>query len=110
MTIRELPLVILAGVVLGILMGAVWSYPAMLISKCRDPYYTVLLGLSLGLTVSIVSFFLELPLQASITCFGVSVLLLGLRRLVGRLDHNFERFGMVHAFTLLLVVYASLFY
>ena len=91
-----LPLIIGAPVV-GILMGGIYSLPAMRFSKGREPAYTILLCGGLSLTVIGIGIAGNLSLQLLSAAWVCAVLVLIIRRLFGKLDHNVERFGLVHA-------------
>ncbi len=107
---RELVLVVVFGVpVVGLLMGGVYSIPASRLTGARDPWLTVLLGLGLGVTVVGGGTLMSggVPLRggsASALAWvfaGSIALLLAARRVYGHLGHSVERFGLVHAATLL---------
>lgn len=102
----EVVAIILLGVpVLGILMGGVYSLPAMLLTRERDPWLTLLLAVGLAVTVFGIGLPTYTPLLYLISLYIVSIILLLLARAVhGSLGHNLERFGMVHAVTLILTI------
>jgi hypothetical protein len=89
-------IVLIAAPVLGVLMGGVYSVPSMRITSCRDPWLTILLGAGLSITVGVIGFAFDLGLLRIV---GAWALLL-VRRFFGKLDHNLERYGLVHAVTL----------
>jgi hypothetical protein len=92
--------------VVGLLMGGIYSMPAMRLCKGREPWLSVLLGLGLAITVFGLGYLAETPILFSIGAWSFSViLLLVVRRLHGTLDGNLERFGLVHA-TALLIAFA----
>lgn len=96
-------LVLVAVPILGVLMGGVYSLPAMKLTKERDPGLTLLLSIGLGITVFGIGCFSHVPLVYLVGVWGFSlVLLVSARRAHGSLGHNLERFGIVHAATLLL--------
>ncbi|MBN8460157.1 MAG: hypothetical protein J0M04_20210 [Verrucomicrobia bacterium] len=102
----ENALIMIVGVpVLGVLMGGIYSLPAMKITDERDPWLTILLGCGLAITVFGVGFFTGTPMAWSSALFGLGLLLvLGARMLYGSLGHNIERFGMVHMLVLMLAL------
>lgn len=105
------PLVLFIAVpVVGILMGGIYSLPAIYATKGRDPVYTILLGLGLSVTVFGIGIAGDLSLSLTSVAWICAVLVLIIRRSFGKLDHNLERFGLVHAITLVCmfwVVWAS---
>ena len=86
--------------ILGILMGGVYSLPAMRITKCREPWYTITLGIGLSITVLAISFIYELPVNRVSIAWAIACALLLIRRSFGKLDHNIERYGLIHGITL----------
>lgn len=95
-------LVGIAVPVVGLLMGGIYSMPAMRLCKGREPWLSVLLSLGLAITVFGLGYLGETPILFSAGAWGFSViLLLVARRLYGTLDGNLERFGMVHGSALL---------
>jgi hypothetical protein len=92
--------------VVGLLMGGIYSMPAMRLCKGREPWLSVLLSFGLAITVFGLGYLGETPVLFSVGAWGFSVvLLLVARRLYGTLDGNLERFGLVHA-TALLTAFA----
>jgi hypothetical protein len=87
-----------------LLFGGIYWFPACYFSRERDPLLTTLLGLGLTATVCIVGFLSD----PSMPRFGVAIaaawLLLLLRRALGPIGHNLERFAPVHMFTLLSAI------
>ena len=84
--------------ILGIMLGGIYSVPAMKLTGEKDPWLTLLLILGLGCTVFGLGLFLGTPFTWSALLWTVGVgLLLASRKLHGSLGHNLERFGMVHA-------------
>lgn len=88
---------VIGVIVVGILMGGVYSLPAMQVTKGRDPAYTILLGAGLSLTVIGLGVAADLSLPLISVTWFCAILILIIRRLLGKLDHNLERFGLVHA-------------
>jgi hypothetical protein len=91
--------------IVGLLMGGVYSIPAMRVCKGREPWLSVSLSIGLAITVFGLGYLADTPILFSIGAWGFSViLLLVIRHLYGTLDGNLERFGLVHAAALLIAV------
>lgn len=89
--------------VVGLLMGGIYSVPAMRVCKGREPWLSASLSIGLAITVFGFGYLTDTPILLSIGAWGLSlVLLLVARRLHGTLDGNVERFGLVHAAALLV--------
>ena len=101
--------ILFAVPVLGLLMGGVYSMPAIHFTRGREPWLSILLSVGLAVTVFGVGFVLDVPLVylAVIWVFTIG-LLLAARALLGSLDHNLERFGMVHGLALLITFLVSM--
>jgi hypothetical protein len=99
-------MVLLRMPVLGILFGGVYSLPAMRITKERDPWLTLLLAGGLAITVFGIGLPTHTPplLLAALWLLSIGLLLLR-RAAYGSLGRNLERFGLVHATTLLLTFF-----
>jgi len=97
---RDALIVLIAVPVLGVLMGGVYSVPAMRVTSCRDPWLTILLGVGLSVTVGAIGFAFDLMLLLIVGAWTCAWVLLLVRRYFGKLDHNLERFGLIHAVTL----------
>ncbi|MCW1883793.1 hypothetical protein OKA04_03575 [Luteolibacter flavescens] len=95
--IENAVIVIFALPMLGIVLGGIYSIPAMKVTREKDPWLTLLLILGLGCTALGIGFSTNTPLvwSAALWIFGI-VLLLVSRRLHGSLRHHLERFGVVH--------------
>jgi len=107
---KEFVLIALVFPLLGILMGGIYSYPAMRLTKERDPWLTLLLGVGLAITVFGVGYAAHTPPIYLVSVWLVSVLLLLLARAAfGNLGHSFERFGMVHMATLFILFWVLVF-
>lgn len=92
--------------VVGLLMGGIYSLPAMRVCRGREPWLSGVLSIGLALTVFGFGYLTETPILFSTGAWGLSVvLLLVARRLYGSLDGKLERFGLVHA-TALLATFA----
>lgn len=98
-------LILFAVPVLGVLLGGIYSIPAMKITNERDPWLTLLLVLGLGCTVFGIGFLGGTPFIWSLAVFALGIILALLARwLHGSLGHNLERFGMVHMLVLMLAL------
>ena len=107
---NEIVIIALAVPLLGILLGGVYSYPAMRLTKERDPWLTLLLGVGLAITVFGIGYAAHAPLLYIVSVWLASLLLLVLARAAfGNLGHSFERFGMVHMATLLIMFWVFFF-
>jgi hypothetical protein len=84
-----------------LLFGGIYWFPAGHVTRGRDPWFTGLLGLGLTVTVLLVGI-LSGPFtpRLGLAIAGAWCLLL-LRRALGPLDHNLERFAPVHVLTLI---------
>jgi hypothetical protein len=91
--------------VVGVLMGGIYSVPAISLCKGREPWLSVLLTFGLAATSFGLGYLGETPVlfSAGGWIFSVTLLLVA-RRLHGNLDDNLERFGLVHAVSLMIAV------
>ena len=96
---EKVSVVLLAIPVLGLLCRGIYWFPAIYLTKGRDPWLTIILAL--GLLVTVVALLAGLSFGWCVLAAGCACLLLLIRRFFGKLDHNVERFGFVHATTLL---------
>lgn len=88
--------------VVGLLMGGIYSMPAMRICKGREPWLSMLLSAGLAITVFGLGYLASTPILFSLGAWAFSIiLLLAARRFYGSLDGNLERFGLVHATALM---------
>lgn len=110
-TQSEIVTMILVGIpVLGILMGGVYSWPAIHFTKGRDPWLTLLLAVGLAITVFGIGLPTQTPLLHSGLLYLVSIgLLLLARTFYGNLGENVEHFGMVHMLVFLLTLLLAAF-
>jgi hypothetical protein len=93
---------------LGLLMGGVYSLPAMKLTKERDPWLTVILGLGLAVTVFGIGTVTRSSTSHLVIVWAASLFLLLLaRKFYGGLGHSLERFGVVHLATLLMTFFAA---
>lgn len=100
----------IAGPVVGLLLGGVYSWPAIHFTKGREPWLSLLLAIGLSVTVFGLGLAAQVPvLYLTIVFLVVLVLLLLARRFQGAFDHNLERFGMVHAVALFATIAAIYF-
>jgi hypothetical protein len=104
---REALLLCLAVPFLGILFGGIYSVPAIQLSRGRDPWLSVLLLSGLALTVFGAGSLLRIPAGRLAGVYVVAaVAFFVVRRVLGGLERNLERFGVVHLFALMLVSFA----
>ncbi len=110
--LKEWALMVAVGVpVLGLLMGGIYSLPAMKLCKGREPWLTGSLAAGLAVTVFGIAWPTGVPPAYLAGAWAVSLLLLlGQRRLHGTLDGNLERFGMVHAVALAMTLALTKFF
>jgi hypothetical protein len=89
--------------VLGLLMGGIYSWPAMRLCRGREPWLSMCLSVGLAITILGLGHLTDTPMLHSAGGWAFSVLLLlAARRQYGTLDGNLERFGLVHAAALLI--------
>jgi len=89
--------------VVGVFLGGIYSVPAIRLSRGREPWLSALLSIGLAITVFGIGYISDTRILFSAGVWVVSVVLLLIaRRLHGSLDGNVERFGQVHALTLLV--------
>jgi hypothetical protein len=81
-------------------MGGIYSLPAMRITKSTDPWLTIFLGMGLTVTVTTMGLLFFTIYLHILYVTVIANTLLVIRRLFGKLDHNVERFGLIHAFCL----------
>ena len=102
---ETLLVILIAGPVVGFLFGGVYSWPVIRFTKGREPWLSLLLAVGLSVTVFGLGLAAQVPvLYLAVVFLVVLVLLLLARRVYGSLDHNLERFGMVHAVALLATI------
>ncbi len=90
-------LLVIAAPIIGILLGGVYSIPALKITKEREPFLSGLLIGGLAITVFGIGHPLHAPFTYLLGVWLFTLLLLVLARLVyGSLGHSLERFGLVH--------------
>jgi hypothetical protein len=107
--LRATVILLVAIPVLGILMGGIYSLPAMRATDCREPWYTLLLAGGLSVTVVAIGITWGLSLALILIALACAWSVLLVRRSFGKLDHNVERFGLIHAVTLAGMVWLILF-
>ena len=99
--LKDIPIYTIGFIVVGILMGGIYSIPAMKVTKSKDPWLTLLLSFGLTITVSAMGLLLFKSKLHIIYAILVANILLIIRRCFGKLDHNAERFGLIHAISLI---------
>ena len=68
----ETALMMIVGVpVIGVLMGGIYSLPAMKVTDERDPWLTTLLACGLAITVFGIGFITGTPMAWSASLFGL---------------------------------------
>jgi hypothetical protein len=97
---------LIAVPMLGFGMGGIYSFPALKLTKGRQPWFALLLTAGLAVTVLAIGLpgHLSWLLLGGIWAAAVLVLLLAAPRLFGPLDQSLEPFGFVHLFTILAVL------
>jgi hypothetical protein len=98
--LHNIPIYVLGFIVVGLYMGGIYSLPAMSITKSTDPWLTILLGTGLTITVTTMGLLFFTSYLHLIYAIIIANTLLIIRRLFGKLDHNVERFGVIHALCL----------
>ena len=82
-------------------MGGIYSLPAMRVTKSTDPWLTILLSMGLTTTVTTIGvIFFTSYIHIIYAVLAANILLI-IRRCFGKLDHNAERFGLIHGFSLI---------
>lgn len=105
--VQEALLLFLALPFLGVLLGGIYSVPAIKLSGGRDPWLGLLLLSGLAATVFGAGFSLGIPAgRLGWVYLVVTVAFFVVRRAFGGLERNLERFGVVHLFALVLVAVA----
>ena len=99
--VQEIPIYIFGFIVVGLFMGGIYSLPAMRLTNNTDPWFTILLGIGLSITVGTMVFLITASYLHVIYAILIANVLLIIRRYFGKLDHNAERFGMIHALCLI---------
>ena len=98
--VRDFLIYLIAVPVIGLLMGGIYSLPAMRITNGREPWLTILLSVGLSTTVIAIGFACGLSIPVVAGAWGFACVALVVRRCFGKLDHSVERFGLIHALTL----------
>ena len=98
---QDIPIYVLGFIIVGLLMGGIYSLPAMRLTNSTDPWLTILLGIGLTITISTMGLFLFTSYYHVIYAILIANSLLIIRRFFGKLDHNVERFGLIHALCLI---------
>ena len=99
--LKNIPIYALGFIVVGILMGGMYSLPAMKVTNSKEPWFTLLLSFGLTLTVTVMGLlFFKTNLHIIYAVLAANILLI-IRRSFGKLDHNTERFGLIHAISLI---------
>lgn len=94
--------------IVGLLLGAVYSWPAVTVTKGREPWLTLLLTVGLAVSVGGLGRVLQANSAYLAIVWAASVaLLLLVRASLGGFDRNLERFGIVHVAALVFTVLAA---
>ncbi len=102
--LHEALLIAVAAPLLGVLMGGVYAWPAIGVTRGRDPWLTLLLAVGLATTVFGVGAIAGQPAgRLGVVLASAMAGLVAMRALFGSFDRNLERFGVVHTSTLLLL-------
>jgi hypothetical protein len=99
--LSNLPIYVFGFIIVGLFMGGIYSLPAMRLTKDTDPWLTILLGVGLTITVSILGVMAFTSYLHVLYAVLIANTLLVIRRSLGKMDHNVERFGMIHALSVL---------
>ncbi len=99
--LRNIPIYVLGFIIVGIFMGGIYSLPAMRVTKSTDPWLTILLSTGLTITVTTIGVIFFTSYIHIITAVLIANILLIIRRCFGKMDHNAERFGLIHGFSLI---------
>lgn len=93
--------------ILGLIMGGIYLFPAVWLTKGREPWLTLLLAIALACTTLGFGLAVCLPLGVLLPIWAVCMLLLlGIRSLFGGLDRHVERFGFVHMAAVVILLCA----
>lgn len=98
--LNNVPIYTLGFLVVGIFMGGIYSLPAMKITGSKEPWFTIFISLGLTVTVAGIGLIIFKSNLQIIYAILAANLLLIIRRCFGKLDHNVERFGIIHAISL----------
>ena len=99
--LKNIPIYTLGFLVVGILMGGMYSLLAMKVTSSKEPWFTLLLSFGLTITVMAIGLlFFKSNLHIIYAILAANILLI-IRRCFGKLDHNAERFGLIHAISLI---------
>ena len=99
--LRDIPIYVLGFLIVGIFMGGIYSLPAMRVTKSTDPWLTILLATGLTITVGIIGVIFFTSYIHVIYAILIANIMLIIRRCFGKMDHNAERFGLIHGFCLI---------
>ena len=99
--LKNIPIYTLGFLVVGILMGGMYSLPAMKVTSSKEPWFTLFFSFGLTITVMAIGLlFFKSNLHIIYAILAANILLI-IRRCFGKLDHNAERFGFIHAISLI---------
>jgi hypothetical protein len=99
--LKNIPIYTLGFLVVGILMGGMYSLPAMKITRSKEPWFTLFLSFGLTITVTAIGLlFFKSNMHITYAIMAANILLI-IRRCFGKLDNNVERFGIIHVISLI---------
>lgn len=99
--LHNIPIYVLGFIIVGLFMGGIYSLPAMRVTKSNDPWLTILLSIGLTITVTTIGVIFFTSYIHLIYAILIANILLIIRRCFGKMDHNVERFGLIHGFSLI---------
>src|SRR5262245_20178674 len=89
--------------IVGLLFGGIYSIPADNVTRGREPWFTILLGVGLATSVLVLGLLDGLAWTRMLIVASVAWMVLLLRRALGKL--NMESFAQVHILTILLFAF-----
>ena len=99
--LRDIPIYIFGFIVVGLFMGGIYSLPAMRVTNSTDPWLTILLSIGLTITVTTIGVIFITSYIHVLYAILTANILLFIRRCFGKMDHNVERFGLIHGLSLI---------
>ena len=104
--LQTLAILCIAVPMLGFMAGGIYSFPAIKLTKGKEPWLSMLLAAGLAVTVLGIGASGKLPwlTMGGIWLVGVALLVLA-RWFYGSLSHSLESFGVVHVFMLMIVMF-----
>ena len=99
--LSNIPIYLIGFIVVGLFMGGIYSLPAIRLTKSTDPWLTILLSIGLTTTVAAIGLMFSTSYLHIIYVILFANALLIIRRCFGKMDHNVERFGLIHGLSLI---------